>query len=162
MSPRPGDRLIVAFVEAPPRSSFVSWPLHVTLMPWFASKLTDEQLRQVVQHALQGATPFQAELGEEAYFGHNPHVPVRVVATPNGFVDLHERILRAFTDNPHIKLLVTEHIGTEFRAHITQHHDANLPAGEHIFCDRIHIVELAKIQAGGALKTIKTEVDLHD
>lgn len=160
-APHIGDRVVVSLLQPLARGErFHKWPLHLTLMPWFRSKLPSHEIAQVITGALSGVQPFTATMGETAHFGFKDQVPVRVVTSPNGFEEVHHRLLQAFHAHPEIEVLDGEHTGNGFRAHVTLHSYEPLREGDIVACNDLQIVRLADIHPGGATKEVEGEVDL--
>lgn len=160
-APHLGDRVIVSLLQPLARGEqFGKWPLHLTLMPWFRSNLGGFELQKVIATSLEGLEPFSATMGGMAHFGFNDQVPVRVVETPNGFEAIHARLLATFQAHPEIHVLDTEHVGPQFRAHVTVHGYEPLREGDLIACNDLQIVKLAAIHPGGSTKEVEGEIDL--
>lgn len=160
-APHPGDRLIVSLLQPLARGEyFRKWPLHLTILPWFRSKLGTRELQAIITESLQGIEPFSAEMGETTQFGFKDQVPVRVVQTPNHFEEVHRRLLQTFRDHPEIYILDTSHTGDHFRAHVTLHGYEPLREGDIIACNDLQIVRLGTIHPGGSTKEVEGEIDL--
>jgi len=160
-APHIGDRVIVSLLQPLARGErFHKWPLHLTLMPWFRTNLPAYEVTKLMSAALQGVEPFTATMGETARFGFKDQVPVRVVHAPNGFEEMHRRLLKAFHEHPEIEVLDGEHTGPNFRAHVTLHGYEPLREGDIIACNDLQIVRLADVHPGGATKEVEGEIDL--
>ncbi|HSX28540.1 MAG TPA: 2'-5' RNA ligase family protein [Candidatus Saccharimonadales bacterium] len=160
-APQPGDRVLSSLLQPlAPGEAFRHWPLHVTVFPWFRTDLTTHDLQQLLADTLQGIEPFTATMGETAHFGYQSEVPVRVVLAPNQFEEIHQRVLRAFDAHPDIKIIAPEHIGPNFRAHVTLHGYEPLREGDIVACNDLQIVHLGAIHPGGSTKEVEGEIDL--
>ncbi len=125
-----GDRIIVNFVEEPTFERFDSddWPYHITLLPWY--KIDDSKLinwDQRLKEIADSYKPFQAEVGEEDYFGNHRDILVGRLAVES-FRPLHYRLLNSLQDVDGT-LRDRSHTGKDFRPHITQRYEALLPKG---------------------------------
>jgi 2'-5' RNA ligase superfamily len=114
----PGDRLIVAFLR--PRTvdtAFERWPLHITIVPWFRSKVSTTELQQKLVEAYANIGPFSTSVGPEEQFGYHAAVTVNVLAIPNGFEHLQERTVKVLEELA-IPVVAHHWDPNDFRAHI--------------------------------------------
>lgn len=81
----PGDRLICCLVKPfIARASFSSWPLHITIVPWFRVNVDSGQL--VSELPLDRFLPFRVILGNESRLGANK--PVTLIKLPSELTEI--------------------------------------------------------------------------
>lgn len=137
---QPGDRLLCAFVEQPDQSAqFTEWPLHVTIMPWFRTEISSDQLADELCDCLCEFKPFQVVMSDETKFGHDKIV--NLVAQPTLLMEVEEQT-RAVIKR-HTAWLVDETTKRrrEYSPHVTAQKEERLYRGDTFICNAIYIVE---------------------
>lgn len=147
--PARGDLIVVHFVEpVMVGARFVrtrnTWPLHITLVPWFSA--TDEAaVVTQLQEVATASEPFLVQVGAERAFGPQQEIPVHIIE-PNDqplVRKLHEQLTATLR-----QLLVTfeseRWMGEHFTAHITHHQEPFRARreGEHLTVEVLHLVRL--------------------
>lgn len=143
----PGSSILVSFIEKQSEGMRFqrrrnSWPLHITLVPWF--RVDNEQGLEAALSKVANATlPFTLRIGQELLFGANADVPVNIIADQAKVVELHKALWSAVTAEG-ADVVSRRWIGESFRAHITQHDSkgGNLTPGEAVAVDSLNIVHL--------------------
>ncbi len=154
----PGDYILVNFVDTQAiglqfERKRLSWPLHITLMPWFClQQKTDEpQLDQVLQGMSQENLPFSLKAGGVEYFGAKADVPVHVIEN-QAPVQIFHKTLKARLDDIGVIYRSELYVDDNFVAHVTQHGDQKLHIG-----DLLNVVDfcLVKLQPENICRVVK-------
>jgi len=138
----PGDRLVCAFVEPQAvGAQLTSWPLHVTIVPWFRLADSSEVIVKGLTEALKTTPSFDAVVGGEAMFGLRKNRVVRVIEQPTLFMQIEAKV-RAYLHKKRALLIdeTTKH-HPEFRPHVTNQGAIGLRSGDVFSCDRLYVVE---------------------
>lgn len=115
---------------------FTMWPLHMTLLPWFAAPDADI-VKQKLEPVLQEVSPFEVMVGARDYLGRNHDVPVRLVQNTPQLQDLHEKLLQTVEANGWE--LKGRYTGEHYIPHVTQ--KAGQDASGTLQVDSVYIVE---------------------
>lgn len=135
---KPGDRLIVSFVESREIGErFSDWPMHVTIWAWFRSDVTNNTLAESLYKATKNIASFEATVGPEDKFGGGK-VLVNVIEQSDSFQKLYtkvESVLGSF---------FVEHLSHKYpmyRPHVTVQKHERLHEGDTLSVEKISIVE---------------------
>ena len=121
---REGDDILVAFLDRQPEGFEFErhrkdWPLHVTLVSWFAAG-DQEGLDVALARLAKDQQRFVVRLGEEELFGPSSDVPVNVVSDQVALAGLHQRLSEVVAASA-VRMPDTTWAGDAYRAHVTQH-----------------------------------------
>lgn len=153
----PGDRLICAFVEPQIVGfQFKSWPLHVTVMPWFRLDGTSQAVAGGLSQAFKAIEPFEAVGEGVALFGPKKNRPVRLLKQPTPFAEVEAKSRNYFHKKQAWLVDETTKRRREFRPHVTNQGEHELHENDIFYCDRLFIIEQK-----GEHKEIAAEVLLH-
>lgn len=153
----PGDRLICAFVETQlSGAEFKSWPLHVTIVPWFRLSDASGAVAYGLSQALITFEPFKAVADGEAQFGPRKDRLVRLLKEPTPFTKIEAKVRTYLHKKRALLLDETTKRPPRFRPHVTVQPRASFRQGEVFQCDRLYIVEQK-----GHYKSVVKEVVLH-
>lgn len=137
----PGDRLICAFLEGRTTGDiFTDWPLHITIIPWFRTDVSADDLTKEITDMLSGVAPFDMHIDGEAGFGYKGRKQVDLIALPSSLEAIERKcreILRG-----HDAWLVDETTKQRrpFRPHVTRQKNQRVHHGESYRCDVLYIV----------------------
>lgn len=152
---QPGDRLVCALLEdLKVGDQFKTWPLHVTIVPWF--RLADDSASVVagLSKALHDISPFELVGDGEAMFGPRSR-KVRLLA-PNQSLSAVEAKVRAYLHKKRAWIVdETTKRHYEFRPHVTAQADSGLGRAAKFTVDRLFIIEQK-----GVFKEVASEVVL--
>ena len=88
----PGDRLVCSFVRPiAVGDTFQTWPLHVTVVPWFRLADPTDRITHGLTEALKTIPPFIAVTDAETLMGPKHNRPVMLVSEPTPFRDIEQR-----------------------------------------------------------------------
>lgn len=137
----PGDRLLCALIEPfETGDRFKTWPLHVTIIPWFRLADAPEAIAVGLQKALSAIHPFEAAAQGSALFGPRK----RYVALLKEPTTLTEVECKARTYLHKKRAWLVDETTTkryEFRPHVTAQGDKSLQDGDNFTVDRLYIIE---------------------
>ena len=114
----------------------ISWPLHITLVPWFA---TDdiEKLKYNLADVLGHDHQILVAVGEERTWGPNS---VNVIENSTPLHDMHNRVLTLIETSG--KLLVNkQYTGINYTPHITHQKSLAKRPGDNVIINNVYIVE---------------------
>jgi 2'-5' RNA ligase len=153
---QPGDRLICAFVEPQvPSMQFKTWPLHVTIVPWFRLSDPSVQIASGLQEALHEVKVAIVSTGDEAQFGPRGNRQVRLLR-PVGQLEQIEAKVRNYMHKKRAFMLdETTKKPYDFRPHVTAQNGFLLPESVPIRIAQLYIVEQK-----GDYKEIVSEMNL--
>lgn len=142
-----GDYIVVHLVDRLPigarfQRKRLSWPLHITLISWFAA--ADESALIASLQKVADSTPaFEALVGPIDQFGADAEIPVNIIADAAELHALHDRLRQALAAVS-VVYRSTQWHGAAYRPHITRHdHTGHFKsAGEHIQVADFHLVHL--------------------
>jgi hypothetical protein len=154
---QPGDRLVTALVGTHHAGETFgkAWLLHVTIVAWFKSGLSSEEIARQLGDRLQGIKPFSATMGGEEHLGFGGKALVNIVQLPSPFMEIQKRVEQALDE------LGVEMTGTRgtwdgpYKPHVTVQESGRLQEGETFQCDRLYIVSQQ-----GAFHNIDAEIPL--
>lgn len=150
---QPGDRLIVAFVTEPNKKSFSSWPIHITLVPWFRVDMSSGELAKYLRAKYVNSRPFKVTALGKAMFGYKKRKTVNLVQSDE-LMKIEGQTRRALHA---VKAWIVDEADKtrNFRPHVTVQGNEQLHEGTEFVCDKLYIV-----QQQGKFKTIEAEIEL--
>jgi 2'-5' RNA ligase len=140
--------------------SFITreWPLHVTLLPVFASPATPAELGDRLAAAAGAAEPVAVVAGADEGFGPAKTIPVTVIE-PNPDLDaLHAAFMTAI-ENAEPEYENPEFTGPGYRAHVTIKRYERVTAGDRLMLEQVALVDMEPGQPGGG-RTVLTVATL--
>jgi 2'-5' RNA ligase len=160
--PKPGDFIVVHLVEKQAIGTRFEkwrnvWPLHITLAGWFAAA-DSSGIADALRRVANSERAFEAQLGDEAMFGHDHDIRVQIVTNQGPIKELHELLVTAI--KAAAGAFENEHwFGENYRAHVTQHDNATVHKGDSIQVNDFHLVKLlpeniCEIVQGFALREV--------
>jgi hypothetical protein len=152
----PGDRLVCALVEPQTAGTQLkSWPLHVTIVPWFRLLDSSDVIAKGLTEALKTTPSFEAVADGEAMFGIRKDRPVRLIRQPTPFIQVEAKVRTYLHKKRALLIDETTKRHPEFRPHVTDQGETGLRSGDKFVCDRLYVVEQR-----GNYKEIVNEVRL--
>lgn len=151
----PGDRLFCAFVDNQlPGDTFIEWPLHITIVPWFRTNAPSDDLGRTLRQRLDGLEPFLVTVGREEKFGHKRKTVNRIVV-PSPFENIEEQARQLLHERKAWMVDETTKLRRRFMPHITELKAGRAHEGDSFMVDSLYIIE----QKGGA-KEVAGRIDL--
>jgi 2'-5' RNA ligase len=141
---QPGDRLVCAFVKPLEKGAeFKDWPLHVTIVPWFRTEASSDELTEEFGQTLAGISAFDVEIDGETRFGRNKLV--NLVAQPTPFMDVEMQVRGILKSHDAWIADETTKRTRSYRPHVTEQKTERLHKGDTFVCAGLYLVE----QLGG-------------
>lgn len=120
--------------------SRLSWPLHITLVPWFTTPETGD-LEREVGAAVSQFEPFDTEMGEVVMLGPDEDIPVTLMADPEPLRAVQTALIKAVkAANGNIES--ERWTGAAYKPHVTHHGERRLDTGQHEPIDDVHLVRV--------------------
>lgn len=138
----PGDRLLCALVRPQPIGGrFASWPLHVTVVPWFRLADSSDAVAAGLAAAVATIATFEARAGEAVRLGPKKNRPARLVRLPTAFMDIEPRVRKYFHKKRAWLVDETTKRRHDYRPHVTFQQAGELGAGQTFHVERLYIIE---------------------
>lgn len=130
--------IISSFEQHQKGEQFEQFPLHVTLLPWF-----DVPYRQSLVNSVQNfatrQSPQEVKATDEALFGPNEDVRVRLLGRVGSLHAMHEELLEIVATQRG-EVLNPEFIGDKYAPHVTYQGEQGLEENETRVISRLQIV----------------------
>jgi 2'-5' RNA ligase len=134
--------------------SFMNWPLHITLVPWF--ELKDDKLSSFLDELARVGKvigPLKLDTRGVAYFSHD-RVKVTLINNDDSLFRLHNKLLKLL-DRFHVNLEASKYTANHYRPHITHNkHGSMIPKS--ISVNKVHMV----VKTEGNYRKIIKEINL--
>lgn len=127
--------LLAYLAEALVTERFTTWPLHLTVVPWFEAPNVNA-VSQALRPILARFQPFKVNSGPMAYFGSKKRT-VTLIEPNTNLQRLHNELLSAVLAQGW--QLKGRYTGEQFKPHIT-HKQGRAPASE-LIIDYLWLVE---------------------
>lgn len=152
----PGDRLVVVFVEQKQvGDTFKTWPLHITIVPWFRAETSSDELAAEICEGLADLEPFKAIVAGTAGFGRGGRKPVNLIQEPTFLSEVEQTVRNVLKRCASWLVDETTKIKRTFRPHVTHQGAEQVYEGDILMINRLYIIE----QKGG-YKEIAATVSL--
>lgn len=135
-----------------------SWPLHVTVLPPFATDAEPQQIAHTLASASAGYGAITAIAAEDALFGRRENIAVTLVRDSPELTRLHRTLVAAvlpFAALPEEPAFT----GSGFRAHVTVKDGARVSKGDVLSLTHIALVDMAP-RSHPSGRTVLATVDL--
>jgi len=144
---KPGSFAVAHMIQPQEIGSYFDrsrWPLHITLLPWFGAGASHAEVRRELSRLAQEIVPFDVTVGQQALFGTNKDVPVRLLTDQTPVLQLHHTLLES------LRLLQlsladeeTMWAGDKFIAHSTEQRNGMLlNTGDRLHVDAMYLITL--------------------
>lgn len=136
--------MIAHILEPLPKGSeFVSWPLHITIVPWFGG--SGDNAIKAMRAVVRQTQPFTIGTGSREFFGSKRDKPVRLMRHEDKLHQLHNNLLDSLAGYG-LTLNSTVHISAEYRPHVIDKQNQALGEGEELRINRVELIEAGKEQ----------------
>jgi 2'-5' RNA ligase len=154
----PGDKLACLLIS-PLESGikFKDWPLHVTIVPWFRSRLDATTLSDEIKKGISNFSKFEFEIDDVAYFGKNQNKEVNLISSSLALNRLEQIVRQIIKANSAWIVDQTARLKHDFRPHVTVQRDQRLHKGDRIVCSRLYLIEQL-----GEIKQVSAWPDLSN
>lgn len=119
---------------------FSSWPLHVTLVPWFF--LSAQNLHRFLvsmENTAKNYSPVVVTANRVSFFGAKSTIKVMELKPRPALIQLHNELLNVTCSNGGA-LLDTNHIGPNFKPHISFKQGRALAINRSRICDTLYLI----------------------
>lgn len=132
---------LIAFMLEPmdKGDTFIRWPLHITLVPWFRTPNETAQIVYDISDAATKFKPISSRGIQRARFGWRRKVQVTALASSE-LHDLHRQLL-SMLENKGYNLVDKKHTGVSYQPHITKKGNAEFKPGHELIVDRIYLIK---------------------
>ena len=138
----PHDRLVVAFVRNHAvGDTFIDWPLHVTIVPWFRFDMTTNTLAKRLAEKLNDLQTFEVLMSAEALFGSRRNKLVNLVWLPSPIQIIEVRVRDFLKSQKAWVVDETTKRHEEYVPHVTAQKGSRIHEGDCFLVDRVYIVE---------------------
>lgn len=145
--------VLVHALEPLGHNEFTQWPLHITLVPWFAWPSTLAELEMVLQTGTRSMKHIVVVIERYAHF--NPRTPVYLLRKTVALERLHQNLLEAITNNGGI-LAKNKFTQNAYTPHITVRRGQQFRLGSRIMIGSVSIV--AEVSASPAIRKHKKTI----
>ncbi len=147
-------------VEPAPKQEFIIWPLHVTVVPWFA--VHDEgKLDHVLEEISTEHQIFIAHVGKTAMFGAKKDLPVNLLEESNDLISLHSAVYNSLELNG-FYIHQKDYIGTKYQPHITHQGKKHMNEGDEFIVESFSLVkQVRQKKTGTMIKQVAKEYFLQ-
>ena len=135
------------------------WPLHVTVVPPFASAVGTIRLEAVLRATAGGYAPINVPIGRDAYFGADRDILASLFADPVALVELHLQLLLALERECGIILEEPQYSREGYRPHVTAANTGRTREGEELQFSQVALVEMSPLRLTDIHSVVAT-VDL--
>jgi 2'-5' RNA ligase len=144
------SRVVVVLPLAPLRvgESFLvsAWPLHITVVPPFATDASIAELAEAISDAVGSKPELSVLATDDALFGRRHNIPVTLVADDERLSALRNRLidaLRPLAKDPDDRAFS----GPEFRPHVTVKGSNRVHRGDQLRLSQVALVDMAPRQS---------------
>lgn len=156
------EHLVVVMVEPAPPREFVIWPMHITIVPWFA--VDDEaKLDQVLEIVASRHDAFDATAGRIQEWGRKDKFKVMLIDDPGNLHRLHWDTFHTL-EKMGFPVHQKDHLGASYKPHVALRNRKShgIPEGESIpiisFC---LFKQLRQKKTGAMIKELAKEYFLQ-
>ncbi len=124
-------------VEPLGEEPFASWPLHITLVPWFSSE-NEPELVKCLEQEVAKLKGIEAKIGRKTWFGYD--LPVRLMEPKTELQKLHNALLVAVKQAGG-QLRAKTYTGVRHTPHITVRGQRTIEGGHKLIIAKIALVK---------------------
>jgi 2'-5' RNA ligase len=114
--------------------------LHVTVLPWFVSDLTEAELIDSFNSEFNTIKKFEIKISEIAHFGPDHAVTVNLVEPEPNIMQLHQQALAWFERIRHRWAVARPHVNEDYRPHIRRRPGSELNQDEIININYLYLI----------------------
>jgi 2'-5' RNA ligase len=130
---------------------FIDWPLHITIVPWFAvADERSQELDYLLSEVAQRHNSLEAKVGQIALLGSNNVPPVALILPNSKLNDLHNDVLNSLETNGFM-IHQKAYTGSKYRPHITTQNGHNIPAGTVLNIDSFSLIHQTRQKITGTM-----------
>lgn len=114
--------------------------LHVTIIPWFVSDLTEPEIIGSFISEFEGTANFDLKIGQNAMFGPDHDVAVCLIEPDSRIMQLHQQALAWFDRIRHRWAVIHPHVNEDYRPHVRIRPGRHLTQGQIIPANNIYLI----------------------
>ena len=120
--------------------------LHVTIIPWFVSDLTEVELINSFNSEFNSIKKFEIIISEIAHFGPDHDVTVNLVEPEPNIMQLHQQALAWFERIRHRWAVARPHVNEDYRPHVRRRPGSELNQGEIININNLYLIAADRVE----------------
>ncbi|HSX18201.1 MAG TPA: 2'-5' RNA ligase family protein [Candidatus Saccharimonadales bacterium] len=148
--------LTFLFKDLPVGATFKPHVLHLTIITWFVTELTDEQVQESFNQTFSGQKTFEINIGKQDEFKHNRKISVNLISSSPELALLHQKGLNWFNQINARWAVKNPHIGDEFIPHFRRRQGHNFEEGDKLTISSLSLV--SAYRRGDDLRTVSAKV----
>jgi 2'-5' RNA ligase len=140
---------------------FIDWPLHTTIVPWFAVEAERQlELHKLLSDLANQHKPISIKVGKTTLFGINHDLPVNIVEPNNELIKLHRDVFNTLETN-NFPIHQKTYCGDGYQAHITQQKQRKIAEGENLEITKLALIRQTRQKVTGTMvKELTKEYEL--
>jgi 2'-5' RNA ligase len=143
--------VVIPLEELKKSEQFVEWPLHITVVPWFAvEEERGQELDDLLSEIATRHHPIELIVGRLAMFGAHNDTPVNLIDPSQALTDLHLDVLNSLEAN-HFPIHQKEWLGDKYQAHIAHQEDKFYTEGQHIQIANFALIKQLRQKVTGTM-----------
>ncbi len=143
--------LALMLEDLPPGTEFQPGRLHVTIIPWFVSKLDEAEMVNSFYNKFPNVTAFKIQIGQKAMFGPKKDVSVSLIEPSKPLLTLHQMALDWFDEIGARWAVKNPHAAEDYKPHIRRRQGTKIEASEAIIIDSLSLIKAARQEDGKRL-----------
>lgn len=120
--------------------------LHVTIIPWFVSDLTETDLINSFISEFNKINKFEIIVSDIAHFGPDHDITVNLIEPKPNIMQLHQQALAWFERVRHRWAVARPHVNEDYRPHIRRRPGSELNQGEIINLNNLYLIAADRIE----------------
>jgi len=134
--------------DMPVGTEFQPGRLHVTIIPWFVSNLSEPGMINSFTDKFAKITKFNLTIGAKAMFGPKKDVSVSLIKQSQALLTLHQLSLDWFEEISARWAVKNAHAGPDYRPHIRRRQGTKIKTGQIIEINSISLIKAARHEDG--------------
>ena len=119
---------------------YTRMPLHCTIMHWFYTASTPDELALAAKEAFKGHVPVGLVSKAAEQYGPNRDIPVHSIVQSVELMSLHRRLYRAL-NKLGVRYTHPEYVGSGYLPHVATRVESSFPVGSRHRVRRIYLAE---------------------
>jgi hypothetical protein len=115
--------------------------LHLTVIPWFVTDVTEQEVIKSFNFVFSGLESVELEVGKQVNFGPKKNVPAHLVKGTEKLIEIHKLALDWFEQIEGRWAVKNPYVGDEYKPHIRRRDGAKLQQGEILHLDSLALVK---------------------
>ena len=139
--------------------SFKPDVLHLTIIPWFVTELSDDKVIEAFEREFSKTAKFEVAVGRRDVFANKRKISINLIEPSQDLKSLHAKALQWFGEIEARWAVKNPHIDNEFIPHIRRRVGHNVTEGEKNMVSSLSLVRAYR--RGGDLRTVASKVALR-